>query len=97
MGGSSYRQDGNLHFDQSKFQKSKRLSSRTGSLMSANSANDDNISVESDLSNDAYVNLISANWGEQEGELRQAIYFQFIRKDKLTTHSFKDLLPDDDS
>ena len=64
MGGSSYRQDGNLHFDQSKFQKSKRLSSRTGSLMSANSANDDNISVESDLSNDAYVNLISANWGE---------------------------------
>ena len=27
-------------------------------------------SIESDLSNDAYVNLISNNWGDEEGELR---------------------------
>jgi len=40
-------------------------------------------SAESDLSNDAYVNLISSNWGDEEGELRQAIFFQFIKKDSL--------------
>ena len=40
-------------------------------------------STESDLSNDAYVNLISTNWGHEEGELRQAIYFQFIKKDAM--------------
>ena len=38
-------------------------------------------SVESELSNDAYVKLINDNWGDEEGELRQAIYFQFIKKD----------------
>ena len=31
------------------------------------------------------MNLIGANWGDEEGELRQAIYFQFIKRDVFVT------------
>ena len=70
-GGQSFKNDGNLHFDQSKFKRKSgipetyisRRNDRRDSMVSDSSA-------ESDLSNDAYVNLISTNWGDEEGELR---------------------------
>lgn len=71
MQGEGPRKDGNLHFDQSVFRKkkNKKKFERHDSLAS------DLSSVDSDLSNDAFVNVVSSNWGDEESELRQAIYF----------------------
>lgn len=44
-------------------------------------------SVDSDLSDDAFVNQISQQWGGEESELRQALFFQFIK-----TGQFNDLV-----
>jgi len=46
----------------------------------------DQSSVDSDLSDDAFVNQISQQWGGEESELRQALFFQFIK-----TNQFNDL------
>jgi len=79
VAGQGPRQDGTLHFDQSIFKKKmdKRKNRR-------NSLESDLSSVDSELSNDAFTHLVSENWGGEESELRQAIYFQFI---KTTTNS----------
>ena len=47
-------------------------------------------SDDSDLSDDALINQVSKKWGLEESELRQAIFFQFIRTDmnRPSSHSF---------
>ena len=47
----------------------------------------DGSSDDSDLSDDAYLKEISANWGEQESELRQALFFQFTQRGALNRDS----------
>ena len=46
-------------------------------------------SGDSDLSDDAFLNQISSKWGEEESELRQAIFFQFIKHDSNRHNSFR--------
>ena len=41
-------------------------------------------SVDSDLSDDALINQISTKWGREESQLRQAIFFQFIKTEGLS-------------
>ena len=65
------RLDGNLHFDQSIFNRQKKLEGvknkknpRSNSCMTDQSSND------SDLSDDAFLNRIHSEWGGEESELR---------------------------
>lgn len=71
------RNDGNLYFDQSIYKKGKANDKKKGKKKKkrADSVATDNLSDDSDLSDDAFLNQINSQWGEEESELRQAIFF----------------------
>ena len=56
----------------------------------------DQSSDDSDLSDDAFINQVSQRWGEEESELRQAIFFQFIRTDNANRQSASSFNHSDD-
>ena len=83
----------NLVFDLSYKKQNKKLKKkhkkaqiRTDSFSTVRSSDD------SDLSDDTFLQKVNNEWGEQEGELRQAIFFQFI-KSTSKTHDFGGAAP----
>lgn len=79
--------DNNLLFDQTLYKKKGKKSSKKSKIQSRSDsfATVKSSSEDSDLSDDSFVQRVSDKWGEQESEIRQAIFFQFTKPNTART------------